>query len=144
MRGTWSIGILVAALAGLVGVGGCHKGTPTTCKGWAKLLKSPVRSRDAIKGLGDLGNNCKEYLPALEEVFPTSQFKDEILQTVKAINAPQESVSLLTKALRNPRTATLAAAVEPSSDVRSWPRRSRPRSPRTSRFPSCGARSSRS
>lgn len=111
MRGTWSMGILVAALAGLVGVGGCHKGTPTTCNGWAKLLKSPVRSRDAIKGLGDLGNNCKEYLPALEEIFPTSQYKDEILQTVKAINAPQESVNLLTKALRNPMTATLAAAV---------------------------------
>lgn len=111
MRGTWSMGVLVAALAGLVGVGGCHKGTPTTCKGWAKLLKSPVRSRDAIKGLGDLGNNCKEYLPALEEIFPASQYKDEILQTVKAINAPQESVSLLTKALRSPRTATLAAAV---------------------------------
>lgn len=111
MRGTWGTAILIAALAGLVGVAGCHKGTPTTCKGWAKLLKSPVRSRDAIKGLGDLGNNCKEFLPALEEVFPASQYKDEILQTVKAINAPKESVSLLTTALRNPMTATLAAAV---------------------------------
>jgi len=74
-------------------------------------LKSPVRARDAIKGLGDLGNNCREFLPALEEVFPTSQYKDEILQTVKAINAPKESVSLLRKALQNPQTATLAAAV---------------------------------
>ncbi len=111
MCGQWGTGIVVVIVVGLAGIGGCHKGTPTTCKGWAKLLKSPVRSRDAIKGLGDLGNNCKEFLPALEEIFPTSQYKDEILQTVKAINAPKESVSLLTKALQNPSTATLAAAV---------------------------------
>lgn len=90
---------------------GCKKGTPTTCQGWAKLLKSPVRSREAIKNLGDLGNNCKDFIPALEEIFPESQFKDEILQTIKAINAPKESVSILKKALANPMTATLAAAV---------------------------------
>jgi len=88
---------------------GCRKGTPTTCKGWVKLLPSPVRGRAAIKNLGDL--HCKDNVKDLEAIFDTSQYKDEILQTVKAINAPDASVGLLTKALRNPMTATLAAAV---------------------------------
>lgn len=101
---------MVALICGcMLPLVGCYKGTPTTCKGWAKLLKSPVRARDAIKALGDLA--CKESIPALEEIFPTTQFKDEVLQTIKAINAPKESVGLLTQALRNPATATLAAAV---------------------------------
>jgi HEAT repeat protein len=88
---------------------GCKKGTPTTCKGWAKLLKSPVKGRDAIKNLGEL--RCKESLSALEEVFPSSQYKDQLLQSVHAINAPLESVSLLKKALADPEAAVQAAAV---------------------------------
>ena len=88
---------------------GCKKGTPTTCTGWAKFLKSPIKARDAIKNLGDL--RCKENLGDLEAIFPTSQYKDDILATVKAINAPEASISLLKKALADPAAATLGAAV---------------------------------
>lgn len=100
--------IMFLAVAALVGPG-CRKGTPTTCKGWAKLLKSPVKGRDAIKNLGDL--RCKESLKDLEEVFATSQYKDDILQTVKAINDPQGSIEIVKKGLADPMAATLAAAV---------------------------------
>jgi len=103
-----AMGVLSLAIC-LALVPGCRKGTPTTCKGWTKLLKSPVRARDAIKNLGNL--HCKENVKDLEAIFSTSQYKAEILQTVKAINAPKESVGLLTKALRSPITATLGAAV---------------------------------
>jgi len=93
----------------LVAGSGCKKGTPTTCKGWAKYLQSPVKARDAIKNLGDL--RCKESLGDLEAVFPKSQYKDDILATVKAINAPEASVSIVKKALADPTAATLGAAV---------------------------------
>jgi hypothetical protein len=110
MSRRWSVAIVVVALAFGVGTAaGCKKGTPTTCKGWAKLLKSPVKGRDAIKSLGDL--RCKESLKDLEGIFPTSQYKDEILQSVKAINAPTESAELIKKALQDPLAATLAASV---------------------------------
>jgi HEAT repeat protein len=97
-------------MAGLLFVA-CRKGTPTTCEGWAKLLKSPARSRDAIKNLGDLGTNCKAQVKDLEAIFDQSPFKEEILQTIRVIRAPEESVSILTKALNVPHTAVLAAAV---------------------------------
>ncbi|NOZ00969.1 MAG: hypothetical protein GXP54_03665, partial [Deltaproteobacteria bacterium] len=100
---------LMAVVVCLAAGTGCRKGTPTTCKGWVKLLRSPVRARDAIKNLGDL--HCKNNVGDLEEIFSTSQYKDEILQTVKAINAPKASVGILTKALTSPMTATLGAAV---------------------------------
>jgi hypothetical protein len=104
-----AIGFLaIVVAAGLAGAG-CRKGTPTTCKGWAKLLKSPVKGRDAIKNLGDL--HCKESLKDLEEIFPASAYKEDILQTVKAINAPAESVELVKKGLADPTAATLAASV---------------------------------
>lgn len=107
-----SPGLVVCVLtlsACLLALPGCRKGTPTTCKGWTKLLKSPVRGRAAIKNLGDL--HCKDNVKDLEEIFPTSQYKAEILQTVKAINAPKASVGVLTKALSTPMTATLGASV---------------------------------
>ncbi len=110
MTRTFSVFLLVGICSVSLAMGsGCKKGTPTTCKGWTKLLKSPVKGRDAIKNLGDL--HCKESLPALEEIFPGSQYQDQILQTVRAINAPQESVSLLKKALADPEAAVQAAAV---------------------------------
>jgi hypothetical protein len=110
MRRNAVLSILIAAVAVCLAIGtGCRKGTPTTCKGWAKFLKSPVKARDAIKNLGDL--RCKENLADLEEIFPGSQYKDDILQTVKTINAPKESLGLLKKALGDPMAATLAAAV---------------------------------
>lgn len=102
------LAVLVVALAAGLGTG-CKKGTPTTCKGWAKLLRSPVKGKDAVKNLGDL--HCKEALPQLEEVLPNSQYKDEILQAVRAINAPAESASLVKKALVDPDAAVQAAVV---------------------------------
>jgi HEAT repeat protein len=102
--------LFLGIVAGLLGVS-CRKGTPTTCEGWAKLLKSPARSRDAIKNLGDLGTNCKSQVKDLEAIFDQSPFKEEILQTVRVIRAGDESVGILTKALNIPRTAVLAAAV---------------------------------
>lgn len=101
--------VAVACVLSVAAGAGCKKGTPTTCKGWAKYLKSPVRARDAIKNLGDL--RCKESLADLEAIFPTSQYKDDILTTVKAINDPKGSISLLKKALADPSAAILAAAV---------------------------------
>ncbi|MBM4394824.1 MAG: hypothetical protein FJ087_03930 [Deltaproteobacteria bacterium] len=101
--------ITIAVGLALVVGAGCRKGTPTTCKGWAKLLKSPVKGRDAIKNLGDL--RCKESIPDLEGIFATSQYKEDILQSVKVFNAPQESVGLVKKGLADPFAATLAAAV---------------------------------
>ena len=102
--------VMVVALVMVLGAGaGCRKGTPTTCKGWAKLLKSPVKGRDAIKNLGDL--RCKESIPDLEAIFPASQYKEDILQTIKAINAPKESVGIVQKGLDDPLAATIAAAV---------------------------------
>lgn len=110
MTRTFNVFLLVGVCTLAMAAGtGCKKGTPTTCKGWAKLLKSPVKGRDAIKNLGDL--HCKESLPALEEIFPTSQYQDQILQSVRAINAPQDSVPLLKKALADPEAAVQAAAV---------------------------------
>ena len=102
---------LAGMLAGLlvVGLAGCTKGTPTTCKGWQRLLRSPVKGKAAIKSLGDL--HCKESLAALEEVFPTSPYKDLILESVRQIHAPAESVSLLKKALADPEAAVQAATV---------------------------------
>jgi len=110
MTRTFNVFLLVGICSVAMAMGtGCKKGTPTTCNGWAKLLKSPVKGRDAIRNLGDL--HCKEGLPALEEVFPTSQYKDLILQSVHTINAPQDSVNLLKKALADPEAAVQAAAV---------------------------------
>jgi HEAT repeat protein len=110
MTRTFNVFLLVGICSVALAMGaGCKKGTPTTCNGWAKLLKSPVKGRDAIKNLGDL--HCKESLAALEEIFPTSQYKDPILQAVRTINAPQDSVSLLKKALADPEAAVQAAAV---------------------------------
>ena len=102
--------LLAVMLVGLVFVS-CRKGTPTTCEGWAKLLKSPARSRDAIKRIGDLGTSCKAQVKDLEAIFEQSPFKEDILQTVRQIRAPEESVGILTKALNLPHTAVLAAAV---------------------------------
>ncbi len=107
-RRVWFVLLAVTVAVGIAS-SGCRKGTPTTCKGWAKLLKSPVKGRDAIKNLGDL--HCAESLKELEEVFASSQYKEDILQTVKAINAPKESADLVIKGLKDPYAATLAAAV---------------------------------
>lgn len=102
--------VLTAVLAvGLAGSTGCHRGTPTTCKGWVKYLKSPVKAKDAIRNLGEL--HCKESLPELEGIFANTQYKDEVLQAVKNINAPEESVALLKLALENPEAAVQAAVV---------------------------------
>jgi HEAT repeat protein len=99
---------MVLALGLSIGTG-CKKGTPTTCKGWQKLLKSPVKGRTAIKELGEL--HCKESLVALEEIFPTSQYKDEILQSIRTINAPAESAGILKMAMADPDAAAQAAVV---------------------------------
>ncbi len=88
---------------------GCKKGTPTTCNGWSKLLRSPVKGRQAIKEIGDL--RCADSIPALLELFPNSQFKDDILQSVRTINAPAASVELLAVALVDPDSAPQAAVV---------------------------------
>ncbi len=88
---------------------GCVKGTPTTCNGWAKLLRSPVNGKKAIKESGEL--HCVDSLPILLELFPTSQFKDDILAAVRNINEPLASVELLTVALQDPDSAPQAAAV---------------------------------
>lgn len=105
--------LLVIVVIGFVFslLSGCKKGTPTTCKGWANLLTKPTKTKDAIKNLGDLGNKCKEFIPDLEKIFPTSTYKQEIIQTIKAINAPKESVSILKIALQDPDAAVVAAAV---------------------------------
>ncbi|HOI11174.1 MAG TPA: hypothetical protein PK313_11920, partial [Myxococcota bacterium] len=88
---------------------GCKKGTPTTCNGWTKLLRSPVKGRQAIKEIGDL--RCSESIPALLDLFPNSQYKDDILQAVRTINAPDKSVELLKIALVDPESAAQAAVV---------------------------------
>lgn len=88
---------------------GCKKGTPTTCNGWTKLLRSPVKGRQAIKEIGDL--RCSESIPALLDLFPNSQYKDDILQAVRTINAPDKSVELLKVALVDPDSAAQAAVV---------------------------------
>ena len=91
------------------GLAGCRKGRPTTCKGWAKYVQSPVLAQRAIKQLGKL--RCKENLKDLERIFPDSDYKDLILQAVRQIRAPKASVGILKLALANPRTAVLGAAV---------------------------------
>lgn len=88
---------------------GCKKGTPTTCSGWTKLLRSPVNGRQAIKEIGEL--RCGDSIPTLLELFPKSQFKDDILQAVRTINKPEASIELLKVALVDPDSAAQAAVV---------------------------------
>lgn len=101
---------IAAALAvGLTMFAGCQKGTPTTCPGWEKLLASPVNGRKAIQKLGEL--RCDVSIPKLEEAFPKSRYKDDILLAVKQINKPAASVTLVNSALRDSEAAVQAAAV---------------------------------
>jgi len=100
--------VLLTVLSGL-GLAGCRKGKPTTCKGWAKYITSPVRAQQAIKELGEL--RCKENIKDLEAAFQDSEYKSSILQAVRQIRAPKASIGILKTALSSPRTAILAAAV---------------------------------
>lgn len=110
MRNLLKAVILTAVLAlGLTTSTGCARGTPTTCKGWVKLLKSPVNGKKAIQNLGEL--KCAESIPALAEIFPRSQYKDDILLAVQQINAPEASLELVNAALADPEAAVQAAAV---------------------------------
>ncbi len=104
-----SITILAALVAGLTMIAGCQKGTPTTCPGWEKLLSSPVNGRKAIQMLGE--TKCDVSIPKLEEAFPKSRYKDDVLLAVKQINKPAESVNLVNAALADPEAAVQAAAV---------------------------------
>lgn len=97
------VGLLVLGLAG------CRKGRPTTCKGWAKYIRSPVRAQQAINQLGEL--RCKENIKDLEAAFQGSDYKSSILQAIRQIRAPKASVGILKTALASPKTAVLAAAV---------------------------------
>jgi hypothetical protein len=110
MRNCLKVVVLTIVLAmGLATTTGCRKGTPTTCKGWVKLLKSPVNGKKAIQNLGSL--NCAESIADLEEIFPRSQYKEDILLAVKQINAPEASLTLVTTALADPEAAVMGAAV---------------------------------
>lgn len=110
MRNCIKAAVLTTALAlGLTMSFGCARGTPTTCKGWVKLLKSPVNGKKAIQNLGEL--KCAEAIPNLSEIFPRSQYKDDILLAIQQINAPEASLDLVNAALADPEAAVQAAAV---------------------------------
>ncbi|MBM4386990.1 MAG: HEAT repeat domain-containing protein [Deltaproteobacteria bacterium] len=87
----------------------CSKGDPTTCKGWTKKLKSPVKAGDAVRNLGDM--RCKDSIPKLEELFTLGSYQSEILQAIKAIHEPAASVSILKKGLAIPEVSSLASSV---------------------------------
>lgn len=104
-----SIAIMTALVAAATMSAGCQKGTPTTCSGWEKLLSSPVNGRKAIQMLGE--QNCEVSIPKLEEAFPKSRYKDDILLAVKQIGKPAVSVGLVNAALADPEAAVQASAV---------------------------------
>lgn len=98
--------VLVAAMTTLAG---CGSTTPTTCTGWEKLLPSAVNGRKAIQALGE--KQCDVSIPKLEEIFPESRYKEDVLLAIKQINKPAASANLLNMALRNSEAAVQAAAV---------------------------------